>query len=234
MLASMARSRALRLSATERRRQIVESAREVFLTQGIAGAGTRQLAEAAGINSALLYHYFETKEAIFEAAVLEPLREMIADIFDVGLRLPQEDVAARVDDVERGVARMVRKIKEALPLLGIVLFSEEEMGRRFYEDHIHPLLDQAFEAGRPGLAGWADAPVYPWMMTAIWGCCLGMAMDHHFRGIEIDEDELAHTLGSFVLRGLPVPDASASVGAAENGRTGVSPRKRKAATRKTT
>ena len=203
--------RATRLAGPERRQQIINAAREVFLKQGIAGAGTRQLAEAAGINSALLYHYFESKEAIFEAAVLEPLHGMVAEIFSIGLRMSAENIEDRVREIDQGIVRMVKLIQEALPFLGLVLFSEEEMGRRFYLEHLDPLLMQSYESGVRGLEGWADAPVLPWMMKAIFGMCLAMAMDYHFHGREIDDDELAATLGQFVVRALPLPLPPAAV-----------------------
>ena len=65
-----------RLKGEERRQLILEAARRVFLETGFAGARTRRIAEEAGITEALLYRFFPSKLAIYEAAVLQPLEAL--------------------------------------------------------------------------------------------------------------------------------------------------------------
>jgi AcrR family transcriptional regulator len=60
----------VRLSAAERRRDIVEAVRDVFADKGFDGTTTRELARAAGVSEALLYRYFPSKESLY-AAMLE-------------------------------------------------------------------------------------------------------------------------------------------------------------------
>src|SRR5437763_1075397 len=67
-----------RLKGEERRQLILEAARRVFLETGFAGARTRRIAEEAGITEALLYRFFPSKLAIYEAAVLQPLEAFVA------------------------------------------------------------------------------------------------------------------------------------------------------------
>ena len=69
------------LPADERRQRILDSSREVFARNGLQGARTRDLAQAAGINQATLFAHFASKEDLFAAAVLQPL----AALFD-GIR----------------------------------------------------------------------------------------------------------------------------------------------------
>src|SRR5882762_10469494 len=57
----------------ERRRR---SAREVFLARGLGGGRTREIADSIGVTEALLYHYFSSKEELFEAAILDPLEAL--------------------------------------------------------------------------------------------------------------------------------------------------------------
>jgi hypothetical protein len=84
-----------RLTAAERRSQILDAAREVFMVDGISGARTRRIAEVAGINEALLYQHFSSKEEIFEEAVVKPRREMIANVSGGTSRLPSSTRAER-------------------------------------------------------------------------------------------------------------------------------------------
>jgi AcrR family transcriptional regulator len=59
------RTRAPRLPADKRRRQIIESARGVFASQSYAKVGTADLARAAGISEPGLYRHFAGKKELF-------------------------------------------------------------------------------------------------------------------------------------------------------------------------
>ena len=49
--------------------RILEAAVREFSENGLAGARTEQIAEIAGVNKALLYYYFKSKEALYQAAL---------------------------------------------------------------------------------------------------------------------------------------------------------------------
>ena len=53
--------------------RIKEAARKVFQKKGFAATRTRDIAEEAGINLALLNYYFRSKEKLFEIIMLETL-----------------------------------------------------------------------------------------------------------------------------------------------------------------
>ena len=61
----MVQHRARRLPAEKRRRLIIESARDVFASQGYARVGTADLARAAGISEPALYRHFTGKKELF-------------------------------------------------------------------------------------------------------------------------------------------------------------------------
>ena len=52
---------------------IVAAAREVFAERGYDGASIRQIAASAGVDPALVHHYFGTKEQLFLAVVQPPV-----------------------------------------------------------------------------------------------------------------------------------------------------------------
>ncbi|HEY3707255.1 MAG TPA: TetR/AcrR family transcriptional regulator [Terracidiphilus sp.] len=64
--------------SAETRTRILEAALGEFAAHGLAGARTEQIATAAGVNKALLYYYFESKEKLYLAA-LELSAERIRD-----------------------------------------------------------------------------------------------------------------------------------------------------------
>jgi TetR/AcrR family transcriptional regulator len=64
--------------ATETRTRILDAALSEFAAHGLAGARTDRIAQAAGVNKALLYYYFDSKENLYLAA-LEMISAKIRD-----------------------------------------------------------------------------------------------------------------------------------------------------------
>lgn len=102
------RSRVRRLSAEERRTQIVEAALRVIAEHGVPEATVARIADAASVSQGTLYVYFESREQILVAALDKIFSEM-ADLIDssAGLDAVQRvvTVAQRHSDLmktERG------------------------------------------------------------------------------------------------------------------------------------
>ncbi|MGH3636285.1 TetR family transcriptional regulator [Mycobacterium sp.] len=77
------------------RDRILTNARELFARNGFDKTSIRSVAAGAGVDSALVHHYFGTKERLFTAAIhipvdpmtiVGPLREMPVE--EIGLMLP--------------------------------------------------------------------------------------------------------------------------------------------------
>lgn len=64
--------RHVRLSSSERRLQIVETAMRLFAEKGFRGVTTRELAAEVGVSEPVLYMHFETKRDLY-SAILEAL-----------------------------------------------------------------------------------------------------------------------------------------------------------------
>ncbi|MEU2772768.1 TetR family transcriptional regulator [Streptomyces sp. NPDC007162] len=63
------RGRPPRTESAGTRDRILAAAREEFSERGYEKTSVRGIAKAAGVDSALVHHYFGTKEQVFEAAV---------------------------------------------------------------------------------------------------------------------------------------------------------------------
>jgi TetR/AcrR family transcriptional regulator len=74
-------------SQTERadhtRARILDAAIRQFSQNGLAGARTEQIAEEAGVNKALLYYYFKSKEDLYAAALESVFESVRADSISV-------------------------------------------------------------------------------------------------------------------------------------------------------
>lgn len=60
--------------------KIKEAARKVFTQKGYAATRTRDIAEEAGINLALLNYYFRSKEKLFELVIMEKMQILLGKI----------------------------------------------------------------------------------------------------------------------------------------------------------
>ena len=61
-----------RLRKAERKRQLLATAKHLFVTHGYTATTTEKIAQAAGVSEPVLYRHFESKKALF----LEVLREV--------------------------------------------------------------------------------------------------------------------------------------------------------------
>jgi TetR/AcrR family transcriptional regulator len=72
------------------RARILEAALNEFSTHGYAGARTDRIARAAGVNKALLYYYFDSKERLYTAAI-----EMITGkVYERSMNVYQHNASA--------------------------------------------------------------------------------------------------------------------------------------------
>ena len=77
----------------ERRQQILDAATEEFATKGFLGATIKEIAQRAQLRSqALIYWYFPTKEALFEAVLGQhlPIFQLVLDPASMQERPPEE------------------------------------------------------------------------------------------------------------------------------------------------
>ena len=63
--------------------RIKQAARTVFIRKGYAAARTRDIAEASGINLALLNYYFRSKEKLFHLIMMETVQEFVLRIKEI-------------------------------------------------------------------------------------------------------------------------------------------------------
>lgn len=63
--------------------KIKEAARKVFMQKGYAATRTRDIAEAAGINLALLNYYFRSKEKLFNEVMTEKFLQLFGVVFPI-------------------------------------------------------------------------------------------------------------------------------------------------------
>ncbi|ELK45825.1 TetR/AcrR family transcriptional regulator, partial [Halobacillus sp. BAB-2008] len=64
--------------SAEKRERILQAAIQMFSMNGYSNATIKEVAKAAGVSFGTVFTYFENKEELFHASVLEPLEEVKA------------------------------------------------------------------------------------------------------------------------------------------------------------
>jgi AcrR family transcriptional regulator len=139
----------------EKRRQVLDGARTIFLAQGYDGASVGDIAKAAGVSKGTIYVYFEGKEDLFLALVAEEKKDR-AERFE-RLDGSRMDVAAAL--TELGLDFATRSIRpSSIALLRVIIGAAEKfphIGQSFFETgprqgvaRLKAFLDEHVAAGR--------------------------------------------------------------------------------------
>jgi AcrR family transcriptional regulator len=142
-----------------KRRQVLDGARRVFLSAGFDGASMGEIARNAGVSKGTLYVYFDSKESLFEALILDERRGLAEVLFRLDeddpdvkavmrrLGLSFLDMMVRPEHVSS--VRMVIGAAEKFPRFGKVFF---QAGPCEGVRRLKGYLDAQVEAGRLAIA----------------------------------------------------------------------------------
>ncbi|MFJ4171331.1 TetR/AcrR family transcriptional regulator [Paenarthrobacter sp. NPDC089714] len=86
---STSKTRGQYAKGAERREQIIQTATDVFATEGFEGTALKRVAELVGVREATLFHYFKGKQELLTAVLAERDRRSVAvsGESEVGVRL---------------------------------------------------------------------------------------------------------------------------------------------------
>lgn len=127
--------RGRRPGAPDTRAAILEAAREAFAGAGYAGTTIRAVAAAAGVDPALVHHYFGTKDDLFVAALELPVdpRVALAPVLAQG-----------PDGAAERILRVMLSVWDdpelRLPLLALVRGAMEPSGHRLLSEGFLPVV----------------------------------------------------------------------------------------------
>ena len=64
------------MSSEDRRRQLLESALDLFARKGFGGTTTKEIASAAGVTEAVIFRHFPSKQALYKAVLDFKVQDM--------------------------------------------------------------------------------------------------------------------------------------------------------------
>ena len=208
----MATTSQVRLPARDRRLQIMEAAKELFARQGFEGTTTRQIAESARVNEAIIFRHFPSKEDLYWAIID---RESELAGWQPALER-QLSSGASDREILAGIAEdiLARRAQDG-SLSRLLLFSALENQRRsqrFFQTHVvayYELIAEyirgrieegAFRAVNPLLAarGFVGMIVYHSLIQEIYGAK---------RYQDFDVKEVSETLTDIWLGGMEIRES---------------------------
>ena len=193
--ATTSRRRGRRPGKSATRGAILDAAREEFAAQGYDRARIRAIAARAGVDPALVHHFFGTKDALFAAAMELPVNPgaIIAPVLAEGLEGAGERIVRRVLEVWGDAAARQ-------PLLAMVhsVSSRPEVAetlRRFIEHEV-----------RDRIAAVLAAPDAPLRATLAGSQVVGLVVARYVLRVEplasADPERLVAAVGPALQRYL--------------------------------
>ena len=190
----------------DRREQIMEAALRVFAKKGFPNASNKDIAHEAGITPGLIYHYFESKEALLKAIIDDRSPQRIVRTN------PEQILALPPEQFLRLVVRQMLTVVEDdkyMQLLRVYL------PEAIYHPVSVPIGTASFEEGTRFMEGYLTAKMEsgelckmdPGLMTRlIMGSVMNIALLrqvlHDPLALEYSQDQIVESVVSLALNGL--------------------------------
>lgn len=187
----------VRLPASERRRQLLDVALEVFASRGYHTTSMNQVAEAAGVTKPVLYQHFRSKKALYHE-LLEDVSSRLVD----GIAKATAEATGPRQQVEAGLRsyfRFVNDNRAAFTLLfggGNRRAGEFADAARRVEDTIAEVVASLIDV--PGL----DGDQRRLLAHGVVGLTEGASRHWEASGYQPEADELAQRMAELAWAGL--------------------------------
>ncbi len=184
-----------RLSASERRTQLLDVAGALFAVHGYHGLSMEQLAEAAGVSKPVLYQHFPSKRELYIAVVSEAATEM------------EQRVRKALEGTEDNRGRVHGAIGAYFDFIHDRRFQLLSASSELADEEIRGLIDRAESrvARAVGALIAADAGLSETAAHFLAYAVRGLAVEGArwwLEHPEVDRDEAVHLVGRLAWRGL--------------------------------
>jgi AcrR family transcriptional regulator len=195
-----------RLTAEARKSSILAAARRAFSETGdMNGTTIKLIAERSGISEGVIYRHFESKDQLFFEAVVEPLKQAVDDLVAATAMVGRDEPLTPQRQLETmtGLYRQLTStLEHILPLLGLVLFGDPHVARRFYRENFAAAMDRLAEAWREV----EDRYGFPFespdiSARAVMGMALVLALESHHTK-KFDRDRAVTLMSEGTIKGF--------------------------------
>ena len=192
----------------DRREQIIDAAMRVFAQKGFVRATNKDVAHEAGITAGLIYHYFESKEALFMAVIegRSPLKIISA--------LPANAMSMPPEQFFSSVIQQILRVVETENFIALIRVVLPEVLNN-EQSHLTQAVPMALQRGLNFLGDYLDAQMQAgtlrrtdivvttqMLFGSIVGIILRRQVLHDPVALELTHTQIATTITETFLHGL--------------------------------
>jgi len=197
----------MRLAASDRKKQLIDTAMQLFSEQGFDGTSTREIADAAGVNEAIIFRHFKTKEDLYWAVLADRIERRgrtrrVKELLDSGGETRQ---------ILLGIAEtMLDRTADDTAVTRLLFYSalrSRELSDRFFQTYAHEKFELLSDFFRRRMEAGEFRAVDPLIAARSF---LGMIIYHYLvhellggeRHRTVDSHELALEVTDLFLSGI--------------------------------
>jgi AcrR family transcriptional regulator len=130
-----------RMSSEDRRKQLIRVAISLFSKNGFSGTTTKEIARAAGVNEAIVFRLFPTKNKLYSAILDYKANEACAEDWIGELReyTDANDDHGLIRTVVKRIVEHHRKDRDFMRLMCYSALEHHDLAQEFRDKHITPL-----------------------------------------------------------------------------------------------
>jgi AcrR family transcriptional regulator len=135
------------MSAEEKRKQIIDRSRAIFLDRGVSALSMDQIASLQGISKKTLYKFFSNKAALISEAIEERIRQIGSAVEKIA-KDSELPFPARMRGIFDIVSRQIAELGENF--VRDVYYNEPEIWERidkFRREHVFEIITGLFREG---------------------------------------------------------------------------------------
>jgi AcrR family transcriptional regulator len=136
-----------RVPEAEKRKQILDRSRTIFMARGVSALSMDQIASLQGISKKTLYKFFQNKAALTEEAIESRIREIAAHVEEIA-RNSDLSFLARMRGIFDVVSRQIAELGENF--VRDIYYHEPEIWERidkFRREHVFAIITGLLKEG---------------------------------------------------------------------------------------
>lgn len=210
-----------RMTAEERRQQILDVAVGLFSHCGFSGTTTKQIAQAAGVSEAIIFRHFSTKDELYHAILEKCKGNMKTPPWETDecqkKALAQKDDFTFFYNLALHALNHQQKDVDFMRLLFHSALEKHELAEIFFRDFVTPVYDFLGAYIRERQKDGVFREVEPRVVIRAF---LGMIIHHSLNNIlwdekrrllDISNEEAAREFAAILLNGIKIQSDSESV-----------------------
>jgi|SRR5579871_2060868 len=141
----------MRVSAQARRQQILNTAGGLFSAKGFEGTTTREIAESAGINEAIIFRHFPSKDGLYWAVVEEQISKRCSG---KGGRKYSRSLQSVQRALSKVACSLLERNEEDVALTRLLLFSalrNRDLAEQFFRKYMAETLARVSDCIQQGV-----------------------------------------------------------------------------------